>query len=280
MRAMTRAITTSFHATALVLATVTLVGVGACDDEGNNDLGGPVDLLGADLPVVLPDLLSCPQPIFTGFPGDSTSERRVDCSLCGCTVDTLSKAAEQGLWTKSTLSATLSDSAPGIYIVADGSVGPAFASLTSLNPGGSFYLDGDFDLRMEYSTPVFPSASRIALRVDVPSSEFFEVSRGRTVDGAAVYSATLAGIPAEKAASVNIGTLQIVRHGATITVFGDGTQVAMSTAAGSGRAAIFLSAGLEGCGPTDAGVPDSGVCTLAATMHDLRLASGVLVDRR
>ena len=268
------------HSFVILALAGSLACVAACDDDGNNDLGGAVDLLGADLPISLPDLASCPPPAFNGFPGDSTTERRLDCSVCGCSIDTLSKAAEEGLWNKTTLSATLSDSAPGVYVVADGSLGPAFASLTSLNPGGPFYLDGDFDLRMDYATSAFPYAARIALRVDVPSGEFFEISRGRTVLGAAVYSSTLASIPGEKPASLNLGTLQIVRHGAIITVYGDGTQVAMSSAAGSGRAAIFLSAGLEGCGPSDAGVPDSGGCTLAATMHDIRLASGALVDRR
>ena len=248
--------------------------LGACGDDSHDDLGGPVDLLGADLPVSLPDLSVCPIP-FQGFPGDSPSERRLDCTLCGCEIDSLSKAAEEGLWAKTSTGATLTDSTPGIYILTDGVSGPAFATLSSLNVAGPFYLDGDFDLRVDYLISLQSYATHVALRVDLPDGTFYEVARKSSSTGSNTYAAQLGGLATAIPAAVDQGTLRLVRTATTITAYGDADQVGKNLASGAGRVALYLSAGIDGCFAAD-----GGSCTLVTTLHDVRLTTGALVDRR
>jgi hypothetical protein len=258
-----------------VLASVVCVALVGCGGDDHDDLGGAGDLLGADLPITLPDLSICSAGQFNGFPGSSPIERRLDCSGCGCLIDTLTMAADQALWTKSSVSATFSDSAPGINIVADGSTGPAFATLASLNPGGPFFLDGDFDLRVDYLVSLLVPGTHVALRVDSPDGTFFEVARSRSPAGENDYTASLAGVASAHANNAIEGTLRLVRSGTALVAYGDNNQLQTSTAVGTGRAAIYLAAGIDGCFDADA-----GSCELVATLHDVRLASGALVDRR
>jgi hypothetical protein len=168
---------------ALVLA-VLLAG---CSDEPAPDLGAPLDLLGPDLPVELPDLEACTPSTFGGF-DTSATEQRFDCAACGCLVDSLDDAATSPWWTRDLVSTTLSDGA-GLDLVGMGE--PASATLRS-----TFYLDGDFDLRID-----------------------------ATIDSG---QATLSFLEGDVATAVST-TLRLVRHGTTLTAYANGAMQASTT---------------------------------------------------
>jgi hypothetical protein len=253
----------------LVLLALLLTACG--DDSGSS---GSMDLSSADLPISLPDLSACQLASFTGFPGDSPTERRLDCA-CGCLIDSLDGAATSGLWARSSAGATLTDSAEGVAIVTDGVSGPAFASLASLNVAGPFYLDGDFDLRVDYLISLFNPATHVSLRVTAQDGTFYEIARTRSSLGADAYTTELGGASVSATASVSTGTLRLARSGTTIVGYGDATMVAQTLVAQAGRVSIALAAGIDGC---FAG--DGGSCTLVSSFADVRLTTGALVDRR
>jgi len=253
----------------------------ACDEASTADLGGPVDLLGPDLPVVLPDGSTCPAPTFMGFGGVSDTERRLDCTGCGCSIDPLTTAAESGLWARTLVSSSLADGAEGLSISANGGQGPAFASLSSLNPVGAFYLDGDFDLLVDYELGQLVHGGKVSLRIDVASGLFWEIARGRPVEAFEAYFGSLGGVLATLPSLATSGTLRLVRTGFQIAAFADGVEIGKTLSGATGRAAIYLAGGVTGCDTSDAGSPDGGSeCTLQARLRNLRLATGVLVDRR
>lgn len=252
-----------------------LVACAACgDDDVAND---PWDLRGPDLPISLPDLAGCQAASFNGFPGVSGVERRLDCA-CGCLIDPLTGG--QGLWAKTEVSGTVSATPAGASFVVDGSAGPAFATLGSEQAAGSFFLDGDFDLRVDYHVDALPPGGRTAMRVQLADGTFWELARSKDASGEDRHAAQLAGVAASSVTAQSAGTLRLLRAAFTLVAEVDGVEIARTTAASASRLAIYLSSGVVGCALADAGVPDGGTCGLAASLRDVRLASGALVDRR
>jgi hypothetical protein len=257
----------------LALAVLLLAACG--DDDHVADLASGADLQVADLPALEHDLAVCPAQ-FSGFPGVASSERRLDCNPCGCIIDPLTMAASQGLWEKTSTGATLSDSGAGLYIVTDGVSGPAFAALSSQSTLGPFYIDGDFDLRVDYLVSLPSNATHVLLRVDVGNGgTFYEVARRSASPTDSRYTAELAGLASMVSTTNDQGTLRLVRAGTTVTAYGDAMQAGQITSASTGRLGITLAAGVDTCI-----APDGGSCTLVTTLKDVRLASGALVDRR
>ena len=262
------------------LAVLAVLALASCDDAGPIDLGASVDLRGPDLPITLPDLSACEAPTFAGFSGASASERRLDCGLCGCVVDTLTHAASNDLWARSASSASLHDDPAGLRLVVDGGADVAFATIASSNPIGDFYLDGDFDLRVDYALSMLPPGGALALRATLRDDTAFDVRRARSSDGDERYATALLDAVVHHATTAPTGTLRLVRVGDRITAYGDGVLLATADRGAAGRASISLTGIVEGCVRPDAGSADAGTCALQVTAHQLRLASGALVDRR
>lgn len=179
-------------------ALAVVAALSACSTKRAPDLGAAFDLLGPDQRAELPDL-ACTPPVFAGFDSSAT-EQRFDCTRCGCLVDSLDHAATSPLWTRDLLSATLADGA-GLTVTGVGS--PASATLRS-----AYFLDGDFDLRLDATI----DAGQATLALD---------------DGAQVSTAVST-------------TLRLVRQGVTLTAYANG---AMQTVTSSpARVAIVLRA--------------------------------------
>jgi hypothetical protein len=265
---------------AAALALLLVVG---CDDTSppdGNDLsalsdggGGVPDLFGADL--------TCTQPPFEGFGGFSPSERRLACP-CGCTIDTFASPQVAGFWQPVTLGTTqLAPSAAGltVTVTASGSE-TALAALSSLEPTNRFYLDGDFDLLIDYELLAAPpDASHVILNVRDPDqmaiTSSYTVERERTAAGEDRHTAYLGGIPHVRVpTSAQSGTLELRRTGLTVQALASGTQVSQFTGAVAGRLAVFVNGTVEGC------AADAGGCTLSVRWRNLRLAHGTLVDRK
>ena len=254
----------------------------ACDDGGGADLGAPLDLSVPDLPVTLRDLRACTAPTFAGFSGASDVERRVDCSLCGCVIDPLTAIGPTALWAKTQVSATFTDNTSGVIIFADGSSGPAFATLSSQYPTGPFFLDGDFDLRLDYTVFSLPTGGKIALRVGLGNSvPFWEIARAHPVGGADGYADQLGPTSAALAGGSATGTLRLTRTGFTIVASADGVEVGRTLSGTAARVTLFVAVGVDGCAGDGGLANDDGgaACRVGAELRALRLASGALVDR-
>jgi hypothetical protein len=268
-----------------LLPLVLLASLAGCSKDDNSNDGGTGDMAvqlddggnPLDLTIVSGDMV-CANQVFAGFFGVTPSERRLECA-CGCTVDPFTGAVVAGYWNSAVPGATFLPSANGLGVSVASDGGVEIAALNSLNPASPFFIDGDFDLLVDYQisgTP--PNGSHIILNTlneTLPGATgTYRVARERSATGTDQYSAELGGIaPVKLATSATQGTLRLERTGFTFRASGDGNQVTQFLAGAKARMTIVLTAALDaGCtGPA---------CTLSITWKNLRLAKGALVDRR
>jgi len=260
-------------------------------DASVDDLAVPNSIEVFDLSRVRPDLsstdLACYLHTFSAFYGVAPDERVDDCT-CGCIIDSFDNKVLNPLWGQpmaGTVSyvATTAGLYAGAYAVGDGGVG--VAGLSSLNTVAPFYLDGDFDLHVEYRLVGEPPADGHAiLKVLSPNNSTiysYSVERQRSLGATDEYAARLNGIPAvTKTTAAMSGTLRLVRVGATIQAWADGAKLSQYISATPERLAIFLTtaATSDGCA-VSVGSADGGVCSMTVVWSNLQLAHGRLVDR-
>jgi len=246
------------------------------------DGSGGADLTGADL--------TCTVRQFPGFPGVSSVERSFDCS-CGCILDSFANAASvSGFWNGTMQSASyFVPTASGLEMVVDTSQGaPAIAGLSSTNVSNQWFLSGDFDLTVEYEiVGAMVSDGHAILQVnDLKGAltSVYTVERDRTHAAADQYTGTVAGItPVSVATSSTSGTLELKRTGVVLQAIAEGIMVTQYTGAVTDRMAVLLTTGLEGPCPLDGGAAVDGSvpgCRLSVRWKNLRLSSGVVVDRQ
>lgn len=266
----------------LVLA----LAAGGCDDDttstaadlaagGGDDLAAPADLAGD---------LGCTVRQFPGFPGVQTSEARFDCP-CGCMIDTMDENAVSPLWGASTTSGARFQPLPnvGLAVVLQSAGGLEQGGLASeAGPSfpSQFYLDGDFDLLVDYDlgpTPP-PGEAHLVLGVRKPTTlsgtTQYEVEREHGADGSDAYATMLGGVPpVTQPTTATHGTLELKRQHFTLTSYADGQLISTLIASEAGRSVVTLAAALVGCSDVDA-----GSCSFAPRWHHVRLASGTIVN--
>jgi hypothetical protein len=269
----------------LPLLLVAAVGCDSSDANGDGGAGGddqsvPSD--GGGPPP--PDLFGRPPPDMTcilqqlqGFLGASTGERRVSCA-CGCTIDSFTNASQVNqIWNGTIMSTTFAPSSSGLNVTPDSpDGGTALGALTSLNPAGPFFLDGDFDLLVDYElTGTLPPSAEALLQVNNPKPPIdstYTIERQTNGAGSNEYRAALAGIqPVTQGTAKTSGTLELSRAGFTVKAIADGTEVSQYTGDKGSRLAVLLTAGINGCA--------GGSCRFTVKWRNLRLVSGTLVDR-
>ena len=250
----------------------------ACGSTLGDD-SGPHDMVVFDQAVRMPDMAVCNPPVFSGFPGTVAVERRLDCP-CGCLIDSLQQAATSSLWTRTTLGATLANSTTGLVVDVDGAQSGASATLSSVGQGGPFYIENDFDLRLDYVLDAMVAGGSDQLRITLADNVSYVVTRTRTAGGQDQYTTTLNATPVTVTTTAATGTLRLLRRGAQLTAFGDTDQISQITTAESTRVAITIGSSVSACVATDGGTGDGGDgCTMSSTLHNLRLVDGSLVDR-
>lgn len=264
-----------------VLVLALAAGCGDDTSAGSADLSAAGDAGLGDLGV---GDLACVPAIFGGFPGPATPER-LDCP-CGCVVDAFDgTTVASPVWAKSNTSGAAFVSMPGVGlgVMLTSAGGLEMGSLASEGlPLSSFYLDGDFDLRVDYdlgATPP-PGAANLVLGVRAPGTlsgtEQYEVRRQQLADGENGYAAHLGGVPdVVVPTTATHGTLRLTRQAYTVTAFADGTQLTTLISQYAGRVVITLAATLEGCTVGDAGAS----CGYTPRWHRLVLASGRLINQ-
>ncbi len=264
----------------LVLAL--LVGAGCGDDStmtGGGDLGAGDDLAapsGADLS-------ACTTQLFPTFTGVQTSPMRFDCP-CGCIIDPMDGDTLNPMWgathTANAGFAPMAGVGLGMSLTWAGGPTPEQAGLYSVGPIAQFFLDGDFDMLIDYDLATAPPGeSHLVLSVRDPGTvqglSVFEVERAHLADGTDEYSTMLGGVPpVALPTAATHGTLRLTRQGYTVSAYGDGQKISTLIAQKAGRVAVNLAATLAGCTTSDAGA----TCGYTPRWRALRLATGTLVN--
>ena len=251
------------------------------DTSSSTDLSAISDAgLGSDLGV---GDLACGLRLFAGFDPPSTPEK-LDCP-CGCLVDALDGTSVSPLWGASHSSGAAFVPMPGVGlgVMLTSAGGLEVGSLASEGlPSSAFYLDGDFDLRVDYdlgATPP-PGAANLVLGVRAPGTlsgtQQYEVRRQQLADGENGYAARLGGVPdVVVPTTASHGTLRLTRQAYTLTAYADGQMITTLISQYAGRLVITLAATLEGCTVADAG----GSCGYTPRWHRVVLTSGALINQ-
>ena len=274
-----------------VLLIVCMASLAGCDDDttamshaGGDDLSAPTGV--EDLSMLFADLSQCAgYRTFLGFPGANATLDTIDCP-CGCIVDRFANNLVNGNWGASTsggASFVPTSSGLGMALASTTtSTTPSLASLASQGPIARFFLDGDFDMQVDYnlnaSTP--PGESHLVLGVrksdTVQGIPVYEVERAREPDGSEVYVTQLGGVPAvQLATTATHGTLRLSRVGFKLTSYGDGMQVSTLIAQDTNRLEVTLAGELSGCADADAGTS----CAYQPSWSNLIVNSGTLVNQ-
>lgn len=259
---------------------------GGCGDDTT---GAPGDMMagGDDLSSSAFDLagsgdMTCVYQAFGGFSGVQTSLAYFSCA-CGCTIDTMDSTSVNPMWGASKTSG--SDFVPivgvglGENLQYNGSI--AQLGLYSVGPTAQFFLDGDFDMSIDYdlvSAP--PGQTHVLMGVRDPgavqSVQAFEIEREQLSDGSSYYATMLGGVPSNMVATTAThGTLRLVRKGFTYTSYGDGQMISTLIAQKAPRVAVTVTATLNDCSSADGG---GAACGYQPRFHNLRLTTGTLAN--
>ena len=259
---------------------------GGCGDD-TTTLGGDLGAGGDDLSFAGLDLagsgdMTCVFRSFNGFNGVQTQLAYFACP-CGCSIDTMESGVVNPMWgaTKTANSnfAPLAGVGLGEDLHYRGNVEQL--GLYSVGPTAQFYLDGDFDLSIDYdlvSPP--PGLTHLLMSVRDPgavqSIQTFDIEREQFSDGTNYYATMLGGVPSDMVATTAMqGTLRMTRQGFTYKTYGDGALVSTLIAQKAARVAVTITATLNDCGVTDG---DGTSCDYQPRFHNLRLTSGTLVN--
>jgi hypothetical protein len=270
---------------AILLTALALVG--GCGDDTTMGPGA-----GGDLAMPMPpgeDLSSsgsdggCSFRGFPGFAGDNSVFRRFDCS-CGCSIDSFENNLINDNWginhTSGAMFVPMQGVGLGVSLVSSGNLEQG--GLTSEGPIARFYLDGDFDILVDYDLGATapPGESHLLLGVRLPTTltgtPVYEVERLHGADGSDAYGTMLGGVPSVYLpTTATHGTLRLTRRGYLLTSYADGQKVSMLIAQTAGRLVVTLAATLAGCTAPDAG----STCGYTPRWHLLHMQTGSLVNQ-
>ncbi|HWE28234.1 MAG TPA: hypothetical protein VHB97_09545 [Polyangia bacterium] len=272
-----------------VLLIVCMASLAGCGDDtttaGHGNGGDMSAQAGDDLASSAPDMATCMFRTFLGYPGTNASPLTFDCS-CGCMIDAFANTIVNENWGASTSGgAGFVPTASGLQLslaTTTTSASPSLASLASEGPIARFFLDGDFDLQVDYdlNTSAPPGEAHLVLGVRYPNTvegiPVYEVERAREADGSEVYVTALGGVPAvQVATTATHGTLRLTRAGFTLKSYGDGQLVSTLIAQDANRLEVTLAGALASCTDADAGTS----CTFGPSWRNLQLNHGTLVNQ-
>lgn len=268
-------------ARSLLLGLLALTATGCEDEPQNEDLAMVVDGGGdasIDLRPVGPDLKGCQFGTFLGLQEVDTVQT-FECP-CGCLVDGLVGAEVSTSWSvvASANGLVTGRLGQGVSLSATSFGVVEFAGISSLSGTYPFYLEGDFSLSLDYELGELSPDGRLRLITQTlggPPTGTFIVERVRGLDGVHRY----AGLTGEVAAAAvttdkQSGTLTIERVGADLTAYADGQLLGKLSGGSVARMHIIITAGLKSC------AVDAGSCVASATVKNLRLKNGTLINKR
>ena len=237
------------------------------------------DLLPADLtppPDLSPvDLRPCTPPLFVGF-YDGGSPDPLDCNTCGCTLDRFDNNAATALKFAHTLGPGWSEQNDGGLTMAV--TGGAVNSGDLFQGAGHAYLDGDFDLQLDYLIESWTVGGNLILYVIGPSIDgdggvpydpfgYTQLLQPSSVTYTVLYADDrfdeIIGSPLS-------GTMRIRRTGNTLCAsVGQTEECHTGTSSARGYIQLYALTNSAACGPA---------CNFRARVSNLRLAHGSVVS--
>jgi hypothetical protein len=197
-------------------------------------------------------------------------------------IDPMEESNVNSLWGSTLSSGASWTPLTGVALGADlrysGSV--VQAGLYSAGPANQFFLDGDFDLLLDYDMVAKPPGQgHLVLGVRDPgvvmNIQTYDVERQQASDGTESYASMLGGVPNVTIPTTAMkGTLRITREGYKYTTYGDGNMVTTLIAQKAGRVAVTATAVLSDCALSDGGAS----CEWQPRFHNMRLQSGTIVN--
>jgi hypothetical protein len=260
---------------------------GGCGDDttsGSGDMGAGGDDLsfaGADFSGAGGDML-CTNRMFNGFNGVQNALVTFACP-CGCTVDAMESTVVNPMWGATKTSGSNFAPIAGVGLGEDLHYSGTLEQLGlySVGPTAQFFLDGDFDMLVDYdlvSAP--PGQMHLLMSVRDPgavqSIQTFDIEREQFSDGTGYYATMLGGVPSNMTVTAAThGTLRLTRQGFTYNSYADGATISTLIAQKAPRVAVTVTATLNDCANNDGGM---GACAYQPRFHNLRLASGTLIN--
>jgi hypothetical protein len=259
---------------------------GGCGDDtttGTGDMSaGGDDLSSAGADFAGAGDMPCVNRMFNGFNGVQTTLAVFACP-CGCTVDGMESSVLNPMWGATKTSGSNFAPIAGVGLGEDlhYSGNLETLGLYSVGPTAQFFLDGDFDMLVDYdlvSTP--PGQTHLLMSVRDPgavqSIQTFDIEREQLPDGSGYYATMLGGVPSNMITSAAThGTLRLTRQGFMYNSYADGATVSTLIASKAPRVAVNITATLNDCSNADGGMT---ACAYQPRFHNLRLASGTLVN--
>lgn len=225
---------------------------------------------------------SCMMHAFPGFAGGNSEFRVFDCNCGGCVIDSFENNVLNSNWGSPVLNgaAFVPMQYVGLGVMLTSSAGQnSIGGLISEGPTAQFYLDGDFDMQVDYdlgATP--PGESSLVFGAQIPKAvggtPLYRVSRDHHDNGTDAYHSNLGGIDHDGGATTAInGRLRLARVGYTVTAYADGQQVQTLIAPNANRLVVTLAASLSSCSG------GASQCSWTPRWHMLRMNSGRLVNQ-
>ena len=254
----------------------------ASEDLAHEDLTAPPDLSSPPPDLFAPDLLPCVRPRFAGF-FDGGSPDPLDCDACGCDLDPLVDADSIALKLNHSANTGWSES------VGDGGLtlsASAAANATGdvYNSSGRFYLDGDFDLLIDFELSQYPVGGSLLLYALGPQADggfgFRPFAAAQEYQAAGpegrirLYADDLfLDVPTSQAA----GTLRVRRVGTRVcaAVVGEHEQCESGTSSARVWMQIYALVSNASCSSVCTG---AACCSFSARLWNLRLERGRVVS--
>jgi hypothetical protein len=225
-----------------------------------------------------PTDLVCVPPIFPGFGAGASSP--FDCTRCGCVVDDLTNNSD-GRWTR-TASSGWTDSISGGTLTMTGSMVNNFTS-DIFSSESHFYLQGDFDLLVDYQVSNWPSGGGFELIVQSPPGELgaaAPVATAHTYSSSGMthlYMRIDSQTAQDTVTTATSGTYEISRVANTLCA----SRVGGTPKCGTLTLPSALSVVLEGSVTYNSSCSSSctsSCCNFQAQFSNLRLKSGTIVQ--
>ncbi len=238
--------------------------------SNNRDITAAPDLKGAP-DLSKPDLL-CAPPLFPGFHNGAVSP--FDCRSCGCTIDDFTSLSTDR-WTSNVPAEWTVALSAGVATFSSSNAGSDNAQLSS---DGHFYLDGDFDMLVDYQIVTWTTGGGTNLASLGPGSSAPTIQAHVYLSGGQGYYLRVDDMISQPpVVASDHGTFEILRTGSTICAQIVSGPMDCRSASETNRLTVALDTNVNSGGCSTSCTPGN-CCVQKSEFRNLRLKSGVIVS--
>jgi hypothetical protein len=224
------------------------------------------------LPDLQPDMV-CVQSLFTGF-GAGGAVSPVQCP-CGCILDDFTSFSS-ARWTSTVMGEWSATMAGGVLTMA--TAGSNNVARPTLSSDGKFYLDGDFDLVVDYKIVAWAVGGGANLTTLGPGNTAPTVhAHTYLLNGGRHLYVVVDNLIWDMPTSATQGTFEIKRTGSTLCATSVGTSPKCRNNSEVGRVTVSLQNTVDNatCSSVCSG---GGCCAQTTEYRNLKLVTGTIVD--